>query len=172
MKWYVLLVAALGVATLMGCSRADTEDIDGGVRHYEDENAPKVIESTQIVTFSCEISTYSMSMNSSPVAGRYYTFYAGQEGGSFEARAGGEVFTEKEFTPDAAFFEALQEIVAEHDLAQYNGKHYSVSGLPPDYGAKLDIRYESGESIRSSDNQSCFIPVEVTQKLVELFENA
>lgn len=172
MKWYVLLVAVLSAATLMGCSGADTEDIDGGVRHYVDEHAPKEIESTRIVTFSCEISTYSISMNSSPAAGRYYTFYAGEDGGSYEARAGGEVFTEREFTPEDGFFEALQEIVEAYDLAQYNGQHYSVSGLPPDYGAKLDIRYDSGESIVASDNQSCFIPVKAIEELVELFENA
>ena len=171
--WY--LIAALTVAAvvlLSGCVKNPDTTIeeDGGVRHYVDTNAPKVIKSTQIVTFFCDFSTLNLSMDSSPVAGRYYTLRAGQDGGSYEARAGGEVFGELKFTPDGAFFDALQKIVSEHDLAQYNGQFCTVSGLPPDYGAVLDIRYDSGETIHASDNQSCFLPMEAMEALVMLFQ--
>lgn len=147
----------------------DTTDIDGGVRHYENTNAPKTITSTQIVYFSCEFSTTNLAPDSSPVAGRYYTLYAAQDGGSYEARGGGDIYGERKFTPDVAFYAALQQIVAQYDFAQHNGQFYTVSGLPPDLGAKLEIQYASGESICSSNNQSCFLPLEAMEKLVELF---
>ena len=170
MKWYILLTAVVGLTLLAGCvGRADTDEIDGGTRHYVDENAPKTIASNQIVSFSCEFSATNLAMNDSPIAGRYYTLYAAEDGGSYEARGGGEVFGEREFTPDAEFFDALQQIVSQYDFAQFNGQFYTVAGLPPDHGAVLNIRYDSGESIRASDNQSCFIPLKAMEELVNLF---
>lgn len=170
-----LLAALAGLALLAGCckrSRSDTDEVDGGVQHCEDTDAPKTVVSTEIVSFSCEFSAYCLSIDGSPVAGRYHTLYAGQGAGRYEARGGGTVYEQFAFTPDATFFAALQQLVAKYDLAQYNGKFYTVSGLPPDYGAKLDIRYSSGESIRSSNNQSCFLPAEAMEAFAALFLSA
>jgi len=172
MKWYILALAALGILLLAGRSRycqGDTQVIDGGQRHYVNENAPKIVESEEITFFSCEASTTNVPLNESPVAGRYYTLYADASGGSFEARGGGDVFAKRSFVPDAAFFAQLQQIVAKYDLAQYNGEYYTVAGLPPDLGAKLNIRYASDEQICASDNQSCFLPIEAIEELVCLF---
>lgn len=172
MKWYVFVIAAMGLSLLAGCSSlfdTETDEIDGGTRHYVDEGALKTTESTQIVSFSCEFSATNLAIDSSPIAGRYYTLYAAQDSGSYEARGGGDVFGQREFTPDGAFFDALQQIVSKYDFAQYNGQFYSVAGLPPDHGAQLEIRYDSGESIQASDNQGCFLPLEAMEELVNLF---
>ena len=170
----IMLCAMLlvGVPLLIsGCTRPtyDTDDIDGGVRHSEDTGAPKTIYSTKIISFHCEFSTTDLMMDSSPIAGRYHTLHAESSGANYEARGGGTVYNEREFTPDEAFFDALQKIVAKYDFAQYNGQYYTVSGLPPDHGAKLNIQYDSGESIQCSNNQSCFIPLEAMEELVSLF---
>ena len=171
-KWLILPIVLTGVALLVSCAkrpRTDTDDVDGGVQHCNDTDAPKTIISTEIVSFSCQFSAYSLSFDSSPVAGRYHTFYAAEGKGRYEARGGGTVYEAFEFTPDGDFFAALQQLVAKYDLAQYNGKSYTVSGLPPDYGAKLNIRYGSGESIYASNNQSCFLSVEAMEAFTELF---
>ena len=170
----VLILPAVlaGAAMLFGRakrSHTDTDEVDGGVRHCEDTDAPKTIVSTGIVSFSCEFSAYCLSPGSSPVAGRYYTLRAGKGSGCYEARGGGTLYEKFAFTPDAAFFASLQQLVAKYDFARYNGKFYTVSGLPPDYGARLDVRYESGESIQSSNNQSCFLSEEAMEALAELF---
>ena len=162
----------VGVPLLIsGCTRPtyDTDDIDGGVQHSEDTGAPKTISSTQIISFHCEFSTTDLMMDSSPIAGRYHTLHADSSGANYEARGGGTVYDEREFKPDEAFFDALQKIVAKYDFAQYNGQYYTVSGLPPDHGAKLNIQYDSGESIQCSNNQSCFIPLEAMEEIVSLF---
>ena len=162
----------VGVPVLLsGCTRPshDTDDIDGGVQHAVDTDAPKTITSTQIISFHCEFSTTDLMMDSSPIAGRYYTLHAESGGANYEARGGGTVYDERKFAPDEAFFDGLQKLVAKYDLAQYNGQYYTVSGLPPDYGAKLNIQYDSGESIQCSNNQSCFIPLEAMEELVNLF---
>ena len=165
-------VLLVGIPLLVsGCARPshDTDDIDGGVRHSEDIGAPKIITSTQIISFHCEFSATDLMLDSSPVAGRYHTLHAEQSNGNYEARGGGTVYDERKFIPDKAFFDTLQQIVAKYNFAQYNGQFYTVSGLPPDHGAKLDIQYDSGESIRCSNNQSCFIPLEAMEELVDLF---
>ena len=165
----LLLVSVLFL--LAGCTRVtdDTDDIDGGVRHSWDTDAPKTIASTQIVSFHFEFSATDLMADSSPLAGRYHTLHAAQDGGRYEARGGGDVFVEREFVPDTTFFNALQQIVVKYDFAQYNGQFSTVSGLPPDLGAEMKILYDSGEIIRSSDNQSCFIPLEAMEELVNLF---
>ena len=170
----IVLCAMLlvGVPLLIsGCTRPtyDTDDIDGGVQHSEDTGAPKTISSTKIISFHCEFSTTDLMMDSSPIAGRYHTLHAESSGANYEARGGGTVYDEREFKPDEAFFDVLQQIVAKYDFAQYNGQYYSVSGLPPDHGAKLNIQYVSGESIQCSNNQSCFIPLEAMEEIVSLF---
>ena len=166
------IMLLVGVPLLIsGCTRPtyDTDDIDGGVQHSEDTGAPKTISSTQIISFHCEFSTTDLMMDSSPIAGRYHTLHAESSGANYEARGGGTVYDEREFKPDEAFFDALQKIVAKYDFAQYNGQYYTVSGLPPDHGAKLNIQYDSGESIQCSNNQSCFIPLEAMEEIVSLF---
>ena len=162
----------MGVPLLIsGCTRPtyDTDDIDGGVQHSVDTGALKTIYSTKIISFHCEFSTTDLMMDSSPIAGRYHTLHAESSGANYEARGGGTVYDEREFKPDEAFFDALQKIVAKYDFAQYNGQYYTVSGLPPDHGAKLNIQYDSGESIQCSNNQSCFIPLEAMEEIVNLF---
>ena len=170
----VLCIGLLAAVLLPGCKKRPntTDDIDGGVRHYVDENAPKVIESTQIVSFECYFSTLDLSIGDTALAGRVYTLKAAQNGGSYATRAGGEVYDDLTFTPDPHFFEQLQHIVSQYDFAQYNGQHYTASGLPPDFGAKLTVEYASGEYICASDNQNCFIPLDAMQALVELFREA
>ena len=174
MNFVILVIVLVMTMLLFSCANSpyyDTEEIDGGVRHSVDTDAPKTITSTQIISFHCEFSATNLVLDSSPVAGRYHTLHAAQDGGSYEARGGGTVYDERKFTPDEAFFKALQQIVAKYDFAQYNGQYYTVSGLPPDHGAKLDIQYNSGESIRCSNNQSCFIPLEAMEELVRLFHS-
>ena len=63
----------------------------------------------------------------------------------------------------------LQEIVAYHDFAQYNGYSHTVSGLPDMYGERIDIVYASGERIYVHDNQSGFLGREAQKKLIALF---
>lgn len=174
MKYWYLGAAALVLTIAAGvflCRKKTSPgpEIDGGVRRSIDENAPKVIKSTQITSFYCKFSTTDRLRGDSPIAGHLITLQAEEGAGSFALR--GYTETSGSFIPDAAFFRQLQKTVAQYDFAQYNGQHYTVSGLPPDYGMTLEIRYASGETIRSSDNQSCFLPLEAMEALVALFEH-
>lgn len=173
MKQSISLIAVLALLLTIGHGVAPetTDEEDGGVRHYVDTNAPKEIESTQIVSFACEFSTLNLATDL-PVAGCIYTLEATETEGSYEIRTREGICDERSFAPEPGFLVMLQKIVSEYDFAQHNGQFYSVSGLPPGYGMELNIQYASGESILMSDNQSCFLSVEAMEKLIALFRTA
>lgn len=166
----LLAVAAISLTACKG--KRGTDAVDGGVRESVDTHAPKVIASTEVVFFSCRASMLNRTEEDTSLAGNIYELQADKTGGSYHVWVPGESRVRESFVPDADFFIRLQRIVAEHDLAQYNGQFYSVSGLPPEFGADLEIRYASGESISASNNQSCFLSLQAVEALDALFREA
>ena len=155
----------------------ESYDIDGGVKTYNSgEDSPKVIESTEIVSFECEFSLIAAVLEEeSELSGRIYTLDAEPDGGTVKCKIdwyGRESSSvPREFMADASFMKKIQTIAEKYDFAQHNGYESVVSGLPHMYGAKLDIKYASGESIYAYDNQDCFISLDATNELVELFSS-
>ena len=181
MKWlFIGLGTALAAAAIAGgiatlCRRRpnhNNDDVDGGVvkRYWAD--VPKVIESTEIVTFHCEISLLAVC-DMDDLGHRVYTLDAALRDGEvlvkydwYERNAGSD---KAEYTADADFMVRLQEIVTAYDFAKHNGYYHTVSGLPAMFGESLDIVYASGERISVHDNQSGFLPPEASRALIMLF---
>ena len=171
----IIMLITMG---LCGCSvfRRDTDHIDGGVKTYNSgEDSPKVIESTEIISFEFDVSLYNIVLEEeSELVGRNYKLSAVLEDGVVKSkikwrdRAGGG--EDNDFTADASFMTSLQEIVSKYNFAKYNGYVSKVSGLPDMYGAKIDINYASCENIYAHNNQDCFVPFEAVKELIELFE--
>ncbi len=181
MKW---LLAGLGAALTVGliaggawaiCRKLpekNNDDIDGGVvkRYWSD--APKVIESTEIVSFHCEISLIA-ACDVDELGHRVYNLDAELKDGEVRVKydwyeRGGDS-DKAEYKADADFMARLQEIVSEYDFAGQNGYYHSVSGLPDMYGGSLHIVYASDECIDIYDNQSGILPYEAEKALVSLF---
>jgi len=184
MKWLLLGIgiaaavsAAVGAAAAYRkCRNPDSTDcIEGGVRHdCSGEDAPKVIESTEITDFICEFSLHAIE-DAEEIGNGVYKFSAKKaENGvqitaKWRDRFGNG--SEHAFTADADFLEALQETISLHDLAKHNGCCHSVSGLPDMYGALLDVKYASGESIYAYNNQDTFLSREVMAAIFSLFQS-
>ena len=172
----IILLMAMGFS---GCGfpRRNTDNIDGGVvTRNSGEDSPKVIESTDIISFNCELSFIATVFDEeNELEGKVYKMSAALEDGTVKAkidwhdRSGNG--DKSEFEADVSFISKLQEIVSKYNLAQHNGYSHRVSGLPNMYGAKLDIKYASGESIYAYDNQDCFISLDAMNELVELFSS-
>ena len=170
----IILLMIMGFS---GCGLPvrETDDIDGGVKTYNSgENSPKIIESSEIVSFECEFSLIAAVLEEeSELSGRIYTLDAKQDNGTVKCKIDWygreDSSVPREFSADISFMKNLQAIVEKYDFAQYNGYESVVSGLPHMYGAKLDIKYASEESIYAYDNQDCFIPFDAMNELVELF---
>ena len=170
----LILLMSMGFC---GCGlfRRNTDNIDGGVKTYNSgEDSPKVIESTEIISFKFEVSLYNIVVEEdSELVVRNYKLSAVLEDGAVKSKikwrdrvGAGE---EGDFSADISFMTSLQELVSKYNFAQYNGYISKVSGLPDMYGAKIDIAYASGESIYAHNNQDCFIPFEAIEELIELF---
>ena len=153
----------------------NTDDIDGGVvTRNSGEDSPKVIESTQIISFDCEFSFLATVFDEeSELAGKVYKMSAVQKDDqvnvniNWHDRAGNG--NQSEFETDSSFLVQLQKIVSKYDLAKHNGYTHHVSGLPEMYGEHIDIKYASGESIYAHDNQDGFLPLDAMVELIDAF---
>lgn len=170
----IILLLTMGIS---GCTPTVPEpEEDGGVKNYNSgADAPKTVASTDITSFECEFSLVAMVLEEeSELGGRVYELSAVSEGDAVKCKikwydrrlAKGST---NEFVSDVSFMASLQKIVSKYDFAQYNGYSSRVSGLPAMYGAKLDIRYKSDESIYAYDNQNCFISLDAIKEMVALF---
>lgn len=181
MKWWMIgLGTVLAGAAVVGgiltvyrrCKKQNSDDIDGGVvkRYYAD--VPKVIESTEIVEFHCEISLIAAA-ETDELGHRVYKLDAVVNDGEVTVKYDWYERQGKrdkgEYKEDVDFMVRLQEIVATHDFAKHNGYYHTVSGLPDMYGESLKIVYASGERIYVHDNQSGFLSFEAEKALVMLF---
>lgn len=172
---WLIFVALAAVIFLAGCSKLskeETEEVDGGVRIDSSYDAPKKIKSTEIEYFYCEFSNLTMMDEDTFLENKVYKLKAVLEAdkvqGSYETYAGGEGKKEP-FVAEAEFMDVLQKIVKNHNLVQNNGHVYKVSGLPDQFGALLEVEYESGERIYASDNQDNFLTIAAIEALDELF---
>ncbi len=155
---------------LFGKRRTPPED--GGVNKRINRDAPKSIVSESIISFTCAFSTVAIA-DDIPIEHGVYTLSARLKDGAvrgeykMRTRTGeGEQFL---FRDSHRFLSEVQKTVRAYNFAKFNGKEYSVSGLPDLYGAKIHIVYASGERIDASNNQSNFLPVEALTELVKLF---
>ena len=90
MKYWYIGAAALVFAVAAGvllCRKktSPNPEIDGGVRHFYDANAPKEINATEITDFRCKFSTVDLMREDSPIAGHLFTLYACQKEGFADA---------------------------------------------------------------------------------------
>lgn len=169
---YMFVILAICLLLLSGClAQPNTDVIDGGVHHFEDEHAPKTIQSTEITYFYCKFSSMDRSMEETSVAGQIFTLTATKDSYTCELRNRDNETTVETFATGADFLVQLQDIVSRYEMAQENGLHHTVSGLPPDFGIDLEVQYASGETIRTSNNQHCFLSNAAMEELVALFQH-
>ena len=169
------ITALAAMIFFAGCrltSEQDTDDIDGGVIIDTGYDAPKEIKSTEMKSFYCQFSNYGLVNKDTYLENRIYTFDAVLKDntvqGSYQIHGRGDSIEER-FETESEFLKDVEKIVREHHLAENNGHSYRVSGLPDQYGAVLDVEYESGEHIYASDNQHNFFSIETMEALEQLF---
>lgn len=172
---WLIIIALIAMAIFVGCqktSEQDTDDIDGGVRINNNYDAPKKIESTEIKSFYCEFSNLTMMNEDTFLKNRVYQLEAclkdGIVQGSYKIYGSGES-QEEIFEAETDFLTDVQKIIEEHNLVENNGLSYMVSGLPEQFGAVLEVEYESGECIYASHNQDNFLSIEAMEALDLLF---
>ena len=146
---------------------------DGGIVKKVNVNAPKIINSTQIMIFECKFSTLAFLDLDADIGNRVYILEARLENefvnGSFHHHSRDGKNVDDKFKAEQSFMERLQRIIEEHNLAKNNGVCVEVKGLPDMYGAKLRVDYASGERIYTSNNQDNFLSVSAIKAMLRLF---
>ena len=145
---------------------------NGGVvkRFYQD--APKEIISNELVKFSCRFSTKFSTVKSSTPKPAIYSLEAQVVENTVLCSilvSSREEKLKREETRDLAFITKLEKLLRKHEVANLNGYHHSVSGLPSFFGSTLTASYKSGEEIHFYDNQTCILKQDFTKELCILF---
>ena len=153
--------------------KMDMIEDDGGIVKKVNVNAPKIINSTQIMIFECKFSTLAFLDLDADIGNRVYILEARLENefvnGRYRHRSRFENNVDVKFKAEQSFMERLQRIIEEHNLAKDNGVCVEVKGLPDMYGAKLRVDYASGERIYTSNNQDNFLSVSAMKAMLRLF---
>ena len=153
----------------------------GGTDATLDRNAPKKVESDDILSFEAfsALNTYGVpAENEEDPLGYVYAFAAPCGGGTFLSlgisggfrRREGKDFSvaliNKNVLPD------LASLIRECDLAKNNGFHSKTHGLPENFGGSVRVIYATGEKISFSNNQSPIISYETGVIIKDFFKKA
>lgn len=145
-------LAAAGMALLMtGCGKtANQEIVSGGVSDKSNPNAPKVIESTEIVEFS--VSVYLSNRWTEDDRHTFAFAVTPDENGVLTAY---ETLSGIQSPADEALLSALQEVISRNDLAAMNGIYRVTAGLPETHRPReLKVLYASGETLQYTVNNN------------------
>jgi len=138
--------------------------VDGGVvKNWRLKGYNEEIKSNKIVSFSYEGSGFKVSCE--------------LKNNNLHILSTGNYINEKDDsdfsieynTEDLSFLDKLQEIVKEYNISLNNGYEYEVAGLPPGYGDKISVIYDSGEKIWKYSNQTNTIKTEAIDAIYNAF---
>lgn len=154
----------------------------GGTDATLDKSAPKTIESHNMILFDVTSSlrmlrTEDKNCDNEPLT-YISAFAAPAKKGCFLfleylrgiRRSGNKTSAWALVSED--IFPSLVKLVNDSGLAKDNGFHSTTHGLPENFGGSVDIKYESGEVISFSNNQTPILSLETAEKIYDLFSNA
>ena len=147
---------------------------DGESKTTVNPNAPKNVQSVDLIYFSCKYSTLAfLEEDSNLKGGVYYLSASLEENGSViytvDCSEGIDVGSCRKEAGSIELLKEIDKILKRYDVASHNGYHHSVQALPDFYGVKIEADYSSGEQIYCYDNQDVFLPVEFLRELCNLF---
>ena len=149
MRIAVILASIMAIIGLGGCS-ANENVLCGGVTDRTDPNAPKVIRSKDIATYSAHFFLQG-EWTPGHQQGCAYTFTIRPDD------KGVLMVTESELKlsapADKELLQKLQRIIDDEKLAKENGYYRVTAGLPPEFQpCHFNVNYASGEKLTFTKN--------------------
>ncbi len=159
------------LALLSSCAGKEVikeEDMPGGLRDRT-WDAPKTIQSKEILRFECEL-----SFNSIQEEGYSYAVFQMVRETDFAlcrmtGYGNGIVPIDLRLEAPLATLDDLQALVDQYDLPRYNGIDRQVNGLPEQLGSLLLINYASGERVNAYDNSGGFLDYRAADAIHDFF---
>ena len=151
----------------------------GGTDESVDENAPKKIQSKEMILFDVTsvLPPPDPAQETDPL-GFVSAFAAPTDEGTFLFFETGRVpfmHAEKRRTwalVTETVFPSLTALVREQNLAADNGSYSYTHGLPENFGGSVTVKYASGESILFSSNQHPILSRQTGERIAALFIEA
>ena len=152
---------------LIGCGKKNiikqTEVVSGGTRDDSDYDAPKTINSDELISFHTEFFRYGDSIYD--VDRRYIFTMTKSDEGIVITEGNAE---ELKCATDNTFVQKLIQIIKDYKLEELNGIDRQTYGLSPDYGPYwLEAEYASGEKLYFYMNGDPY--AEWTWEVLDLF---
>ena len=145
MRIMAALLSALTIFGFGGCrGKPPLAPVTGGVTDKTDRKAPKVIESKDISDYyAAFLLSGEWSQGNKNV---FYTFAVKPDDSGVLTAT--ESVTGTSAPADKELLDALQAIIDECKLAEWNGEYRITAGLPPEYQpSTLTVNYASGEKL-------------------------
>ena len=150
----------------------------GGTDATQNEDAPKTIKSENMILFDVTSAFGGMiEPDADEQFGYISAFAAPSDGGTFMFIEKNDGFFGFNAARTYSFahvkanpFPELAKLVKEFDLAKNNGFHSTTHGLPENFGGSVTIKYESGEKIDFSNNQSPIFSQKFAAAVSKLFK--
>ena len=155
----------------------------GGTDAYRDADAPREIQSHDMILFEAESALpWCPEPEAGVEEGKTLSFVS-----AFAAPSGDGYFIYLErifarlrydgpekswaFVKESVFPE-LDAFVREFDLAKENGYHSRTHGLPENFGGEVSVKYASGEKISFSDNGGPILSLDEAERIAAIFDGA
>ena len=142
----------------------DVEIIDGGKTDYYLQGYPTTIKSENIVYFQYQCGEYNCKMEK-----ENDVLHIECSGGNSVVRDGTYYVLDYK-CQDNGFTKKLQKTVEKYDIIKDNGHFVEAAGIPPGIGDQISIKYDSGEAIYKSDNQSLTISQKASDEIYKTFK--
>ena len=190
MKKHCSRILIIAMSLLLACpltackkkSETKATHIKGGSTKKVDKDAPKEIESTELISLSIKSSTIAsvgVEEYEGLESGVYYFEFEvdlktkeGSGSYRFEKQYEEDEAVDYEFSADEDFMIKLEKIIRDGGISRLNGNHNKTNGIQDIYGYRVSAVYASGEKISCSDNSSNWISLETTKELNDLFREA
>lgn len=72
---------------------------------------------------------------------------------------------------DLSLLTNLEKVIREHELIRENGYTVVVDGLPPGYGERLKVEYDTGEELFTRSNESYLFSDEIADGFSKAFQD-
>ena len=179
MKW-VYLLSALLVLTFIFLfynhhqKRRDDHEMTGGSFDYTNPNAPKVIQSKDITSFTYEFPVHIINTACKRnIPYDYCRFNLERGDHELVLKASGSglsgFYFNFEITLPLSVLHDLQVIVDQYEIVKVNGIDRGGIGTPMDDATMLYIKYASDERIYASDNLGHFMGCEKSEAIYDFF---
>lgn len=130
---------------------------NGGGYNYTNKNAPKFINSTEIMSFYYVFNTHTLNAwygRNIPYRRCEFSLVRNENDATFKGVSlDREDNFEFEFSVPLSVLDDLDVIIKENNLAKVNGHHEGAIGIPPNLGARFEVFYASNERIYANDNR-------------------